>query len=175
LSSLFSPRKRRARITRYKRKAPCNPGSVSPLRRDGGHSSGPDVAARLERPTRDGAPRRTRDPGRSRRLFGLASGGVCRAGTVTDAAVSSYLTFSPLPVRRAKRAIGGIFSVALSVASRRPGITRHPARRSPEFPRPALCAKPRPPGHLPFIFITYYAAQGKHTMRNDRPITELPL
>jgi hypothetical protein len=32
-------------------------------------------------------------------------------------------------------AIGGVLSVALSVASRRPGITRHPALRSSDFPR----------------------------------------
>ena len=98
-----------------------------PLRKDGGHSSGPGVAARLKRPTRGGASFRTHDPGRSRRLFGLASGGVCRADVVTDAAVSSYLAFSPLPVPR-EAAIGGLFSAALSVASRRPGVTRHPAR-----------------------------------------------
>jgi len=49
---------------------------------------------------------------------------------------------------RPRAAIGGVFSVALSVASRRPGVTRHPARRSPEFPRPAQIARPRPPGPL---------------------------
>ena len=31
-------------------------------------------------------------------------------------------------------AIGGLFSVALSVGSRRPGVTRHPALRSSDFP-----------------------------------------
>jgi hypothetical protein len=30
-------------------------------------------------------------------MFGLAGGGVCHAGTVTDAEVRSYRTFSPLP------------------------------------------------------------------------------
>jgi hypothetical protein len=33
-------------------------------------------------------------------LFGLASGGVYRAVTVTSHAVRSYRTFSPLPVAR---------------------------------------------------------------------------
>jgi len=33
-------------------------------------------------------------------LFGLAPGGVCRAIDLTVDAVSSYLTFSPLPARR---------------------------------------------------------------------------
>src|SRR3990167_8787934 len=30
--------------------------------------------------------------------------------------------------------LGGIFSVALSIGSRRPGVTWHPALRSPDFP-----------------------------------------
>jgi len=30
--------------------------------------------------------------------------------------------------------IGGLLSAALSVASRRPGVTRHPALRSSDFP-----------------------------------------
>jgi len=35
--------------------------------------------------------------GTSRRLFGLAPAGVYPAASVTSRAVSSYLTFSPLP------------------------------------------------------------------------------
>jgi hypothetical protein len=53
--------------------------------------------------------------GASRCLFGLAPAGVYPATTVTSRAVSSYLTFSPLPVPRFPLAIGGVFSVALSV------------------------------------------------------------
>ena len=34
-----------------------------------------------------------------------------------------------------ERAIGGLLSVALSIASRRPGVTRHSALRSSDFPR----------------------------------------
>ena len=30
--------------------------------------------------------------------------------------------------------LGGVFSVALSIGSRRPGVTWHPALRSPDFP-----------------------------------------
>jgi hypothetical protein len=66
-------------------------------------------------------------------LFGLAPGGVCHAATVARRAVSSYLTFSPLPSGR-NRLDGGVFSVALSSGSPPPGITRHPALRSPDFP-----------------------------------------
>jgi hypothetical protein len=43
-------------------------------------------------------------------------------------------TVSPLPVLPAG-AIGGLFSVALSVASRPPAVSRHPALRSSDFPR----------------------------------------
>jgi len=60
-----------------------------------------------------------------RPLHGLAPGGVCRATPVTSGPVRSYRTVSPLPVPRG--AIGGLLSVALSVALRRPGVTRHPA------------------------------------------------
>ena len=71
-----------------------------------------------------------------RPLFGLAPGGVCHAASVTSGPVRSYRTLSPLPVRpaRTRAAIGGLLSAALSVALRRPGVTRHPALRSSDFP-----------------------------------------
>ena len=40
------------------------------------------------------------------------------------------------PCRAPLRARGGLFSVALSVGSRPPGVTWHPALRSPDFPPP---------------------------------------
>ena len=49
---------------------------------------------------------------------------------VTVEAVSSYLTISPLPAEA-----GGIISVALSWESPPPDVIRHPALRSPDFPR----------------------------------------
>lgn len=49
-------------------------------------------------------------------LFGLAPDGVCHASDVTIGAVSSYLTFSPLPRPVNKSYVAGsIFSVALSI------------------------------------------------------------
>ena len=71
-----------------------------------------------------------------RPLFGLAPGGVCHATSVTSGPVRSYRTLSPLPVRpaRTRAAIGGLLSAALSVALRRPGVTRHSALRSSDFP-----------------------------------------
>ncbi len=64
-------------------------------------------------------------------LFGLAPGGVYHAINVAINAVRSYRTISPLPA-----IAGGIFSVALSMGSRPPGITWHPVLWSPDFPLP---------------------------------------
>ncbi len=66
-------------------------------------------------------------------LFGLAPSGVFPATTVTNRAVRSYRTISPLPVCRLA-ITGGIFSVALSVGLRLPGVTWHSVLRSPDFP-----------------------------------------
>ena len=59
-------------------------------------------------------------------LFGLAPGGVCLAVPVAGAAVRSYRTLSPFPAgaERTARA-GGLLSVALSLGSPPPGVTRH--------------------------------------------------
>ena len=62
-------------------------------------------------------------------LFGLAPGGVYHAVPVASHAVRSYRTISPLPGRSCRP--GGIFSAALSVGSRRPGITWRPAHVEP--------------------------------------------
>ena len=52
-------------------------------------------------------------------------------GTIASPAVRSYHTVSPLPT---SCDAGGLLSVALSVASRRPAVSRHPALWSPDFP-----------------------------------------
>lgn len=71
-------------------------------------------------------------------LFGLAPSGVYTATIVTNGAVRSYRTFSPLPIET-----GGIFSAALAVMlpspAPCPGVTWHSALWSPDFP-PAACA-----------------------------------
>ena len=64
-------------------------------------------------------------------LFGLAPGGVCPATAITNSAVRSYRTFSPLPLT------GGMFPVALSIGSRRPDAIWRLALWSPDFPPPA--------------------------------------
>ena len=83
-------------------------------------------------------------------LFGLSPGGVCRARDVTTPAVSSYLTFSPLPrgsplARGQVR--GGIFSVALSLSLRMVGVTHRRVLWCSDFP--PLGDKPRTATTLP--------------------------
>ena len=81
-------------------------------------------------------------------LFGLAPSGVYHAIPVTRNAVRSYRTISPLPhhspiassykikSEAMSEQCGGIFSAALSVGSRPPGVTWHSALWSPDFPLP---------------------------------------
>ena len=78
----------------------CKPGSVRPLARRDGHSSGAPVAGRFARPTRiarlnEAGFHPKMKPALS--LLGLAPGGVCRAVPVAGSAVGSYPTLSPLP------------------------------------------------------------------------------
>ena len=96
-----------------------------------------------------------RDPwvGDRASLFGLSPSGVCPAIEVTHDAVRSYRTFSPLPIYQIVD-IGGMFSVALSVGSRLPGITWHPARWSPDFPLAGLFTHQRLSGRLSHYLFT---------------------
>ncbi len=66
-------------------------------------------------------------------LFDLAPSGVYPAIIVTNNAVRSYRTISPLP-QILNRKKGGIFSAALSVGSHLPGVTWRSALWSPDFP-----------------------------------------
>lgn len=101
------------------------------------HLSRPAVTNRFKRPTRerDGQPHDS--------LCGLASSGVYRACPVTRTAVSSYLAFPPLLAasfisKRERRNCKRYISVALSLGSPPPGVTRHPALWSPDFPHSKL-------------------------------------
>src|SRR5271154_6034689 len=61
-------------------------------------------------------------------LLGLAPGGVFPAIVITDNAVRSYRTISPLPPmpsHAGPRGLGGMFSVALSLGSPPPAVNRH--------------------------------------------------
>jgi hypothetical protein len=69
-------------------------------------------------------------------LFGLAPGGVYRAAPVAGSAVRSYRTLSPLPAGPLGRT-GGLLSVALSLGSPPPGVTRHRISVEPGLSSPA--------------------------------------
>jgi hypothetical protein len=63
-------------------------------------------------------------------LFGLAPGGVYPAAPVARGAVRSCRTVSPLPagpspLARSRSCTGGLFSVALSLGSPPPAVSRH--------------------------------------------------
>ena len=79
-----------------------------------------------------------------RRLFSLAPTGVCQATCVATRAVSSYLAVSPLPDPACKPAIGGLLSVALSVAFQRPDVIWRSVLWSPDFPRHPVRCRDRP-------------------------------
>ena len=75
-------------------------------------------------------------------LLGLAPGGVYLATAVTGGAVRSYRTLSPLPpwIPRWDPGLGGLLSVALSLRSPSPGVTRHRISVEPGLssPRPRI-------------------------------------
>ena len=87
-------------------------------------------------------PRRIRD---TRSLFGIAPGGACRAVRVATSAVGSYPTVSPFPPRA--RVV--YISVALSLGLPPPGVTRHRALWSPDFPRHRNAAAIQPSARCP--------------------------
>ncbi len=106
--------------------------------RRGDHSSGTPVAGRLKQPTRttrptDG-PAKEANLFRASFLFGFAPGGACHAADVAAGAVRSYRTLSPLPRLCRAKAEGGLLSVALSLGSPPPGVTRRLVPWSPDFP-----------------------------------------
>ncbi len=136
-------------ISQLKREWVSKPSSVSAviyLR--------PTVTSRLKRPTRRVKPR-----AKLTGIFGLAGGGVCPADAVTDTAVRSCRTISPLPVppcflaKARTGAIGCVFSVALSLGSPRVAVNHHRALSCSDFPLPPFCfakakQRERPPDPL---------------------------
>ncbi len=81
-------------------------------------------------------------------LFGLAPGVVYPATAVTDGAVRSYRTLSPLPAN--PKVAGGLLSVALSLGSPPPGVTRHRVSVEPGLssPRRFPCCERQPSDRL---------------------------
>ena len=98
----------------------------------GDHLSGSVVANALTQPTRasDG----TSSPFA---LLGLAPGGVCLASDITAAAGGLLHHRFTLAARRPQPSTAIYLSVALSVGSPRPAVSRRHALRSADFPQPA--------------------------------------
>ena len=113
-----------------KRESADKPGSV-----EGNHSSGMHVAVHLKQPTRKHA--LAARCGLRRLLPYLA---LLPAGFAVPSPLPSTrcaLTAPFHPCRRACARLGGVFSVALSVGSRPPGVTWRRAIWSPDFPLPS--------------------------------------
>jgi hypothetical protein len=97
----------------------------TPRRAIDDYSSGALVAERLVATyPDDDAETRLRSRASLPSLFGFAPGGVYHAVPVSRPAVRSYRTLSPLP-SPFEKGIGGLLSVALSLRSPSPGVTRH--------------------------------------------------
>ncbi len=97
------------------------PGSV-----EDSHSSGMRVTTHLKRPTRTRRGSRQSVP-----IWSCSGWGLPCRGMLPSARCALTTPFHPCLY---PQAIGGLFSVALSIGSRRPGVTWHPTLRSPDFP-----------------------------------------
>ncbi len=117
----------------------CKPGSVFD-----DYLSRPYITARFKPPPNTGTSGRLSLHEPIRCCFGWGLHGRC----VTAAPVSSYLAFPPLPAHLHRKSI----SVALSLESPPPGVTRHPALRSPDFPRENHFSR----NHLTYSTLLFY-------------------
>jgi len=140
-----------------RRQTARKPGSVppaaSPPRGGDGHSSGTPVAGRLVRPTRAAARRSARHlrdcspmpaaPTWSCSRWGLPCHRRCRR---RGAPLPHRFTLAARPARRC--GLGGVLSVALSLGSPPPGVTRHRTSVEPGLssPRSGRRAAIRPSG-----------------------------
>lgn len=103
------------------------PGSVVDC-----HSSGRNVTVALEQPTRE-----QRGPRHCSPIWPCSRWGLPCHGVLPRVRCALTAPFHPYLCRIAA-AIGGLLSAALSVDSRRPGVTWHRALWSPDFPRRLL-------------------------------------
>ncbi len=133
----------------------CKPGSVVDS-----HSSGAHVAVRLERPTRE-----RRGPRHCSPIWSCSGWGLPCRRVLPPARCALTAPFHPC--RRPGGRFGGLFSVALSVGSRRPGVTWHPALWSPDFPPRPQAA--RLSGRLPQALYQRPAARGAIFIHCEAP------
>ena len=132
------------------RQMACKPGSVPARRRAMAiHLGRSSPSVSRDRPgRRRGNPPRLACAG-APSLLGLAPGGVYRAASVTESAVRSYRTLSPLPWTGRGAVRGGLLSVALSLGSPPPDVIRHRISLEPGLSSPLRQGYAgRPSGHL---------------------------
>ena len=103
------------------------------LRDRGSHSSRPRVTAWLQRPTRT-----RRGPRHDVPIWPCSRWGLPSRGVLPPARCALTAPFHPC---RRVAPLGRYLSVALSVGSRRPGVTWHRALWSPDFPRHACACR----------------------------------
>jgi len=124
----------------------CKPGSVPGALASGDdHSSGTPVAGRLARPTRAAVRKPTcpaRRPG-APLLLGLAPGGVYTAAPVAGTRGALLPHPFTLAGRRPAARAGGLLSVALSLGSPPPGVTRHRVSVEPGLSSPGAQSAPK--------------------------------
>ncbi len=154
LGSVIGIEKRRPRIS-VGAAGPRLQVAYKPNSVEDDHSSRRRIAAPLKRPTRrfpTVPANRNRNPGERAgparirslglavgipSLFGLAPCGVYPATALTDGAVRSYRTFSPLPQAVKPAAVCSLWHwPSLSLDAQIPDVIRHTALRSSDFPPP---------------------------------------
>src|SRR5207249_5637397 len=139
----------------WQRQTACKPGSVplSGFPKGGdGHSSGAPVAERLVRPTRAAARRPARHLGSlrdaCRSYLVLLPVGFSLPPPLPAARCALAAPFHPCRPPGVPRRVGGVLSVALSLGSPPPGVTRHRTSVEPGLssPRQRRRAAIRPSG-----------------------------
>src|SRR3954466_3234565 len=146
------------------------------LHRQDDHSSRRRVNPPLQRPTRrfDAPSRHVPILRPAFSPFCLAPCGVYHAPLITERAVRSYRTFSPLPASRKKQAVCSLWhwpSVRLEPDV--PDVIRHTALRSSDFPLLASrrCGK-RPPGPATYICIILESCSASLQLGSNRNCTQ---
>jgi len=129
--------------------------------RGDGHLSRTPIARRLQQPTRESMANRTgsRSPRRAAPCLVLLRVGFAKPAESPRLRCALTAPFHPYLIRGPRQtqaaAIGGVFSVALSLASRPVGVTDHPVLRSPDFPPAASRSRATSAGDRPVHFETY--------------------
>jgi len=127
--------------TKIRCQTACKPGSVPPGEPEGdGHSSRARLAAGLVQPTRTAARKHALSPVRQTRRPYSVLLPVRFSVPCPSLGTRCALTAPFHPYRRARKRAGGPFSVALSLGSPPPGVTRHRVSVEPGLSSPKACA-----------------------------------